>query len=290
MSGPSNYVLANMTKGFRLDTSSSSSSSRHQHESTTTSNSNSSNGSGTMDKTTSSSNVPSSSSSFRTQVYQDIASELVDRGRGKRIKDWKAHLSLLRELTVFLTPRDILSIDVCEALNATLLQLQESQLSSDVGKKLFRITCHILFDNIVKIASMNGTIKNRDNDGHDKNGGHINNEYSHGLNENTLDLSITSKEVQGVVIELFKKVFNAVEKVDDNSTTSTKMFFCWRLLGSFVGYQTVPSELSDKLIEQVSTHLKALTFPEKKKATLLSGLGMYIQIDATESVTLSYMT
>ena len=278
MSGPSTHALANMTKGFRL------SANQRQPDKPTnflSNNDGNINDSGSNEVSSSSS---SSSLSFHTRLYQDLTSELIDRGRGKRIKDWKGHLSLLRELTVFLTPRDVLSVDVCEALNATLLQLQENQLSSDVGKKLFRLTCHILFDNIVKIAnhskrnSYNNTVHSTESNADDQydrysssSGGR--NGIGHSMNEGVLDLSITSKRVQGVVIELFKKVFNAVEKVDDNTTTSTKIFFCWRLLGSFVGYQTVPSELSNKLIEQVTTHLKFLTFPEKKKATLLSGLG-----------------
>ena len=220
-----------------------------------------------------SSSAPSSSSSLGARVYQDLVNELIDRSRHKRIKDWKGHLSLLRELTVFLAPRDILSIDICEALNSTLLQLQGNQLNSDVGKKIFRLTCHIIFDSIVKIANISGTSRTQAGDSDAQDNGHNNGGSGPSNNKSAADFSITSSEVQGLVIELFKTAFNAVEKVDDNSTTSAKMFFCWRLLGSFVGHQTVPSELSDKLIEQVTSHLKSLTFPEKKKATLLSGLG-----------------
>jgi hypothetical protein len=77
---------------------------------------------------------PLSASSSASQVFvADLCSELVSRGNGKRIKDWKGHLTMLRHLTVYLSPRDRPSVDVMEALSRTLQVHRQHGRSSTYG-------------------------------------------------------------------------------------------------------------------------------------------------------------
>ena len=62
----------------------------------------------------------------------------------KRIKDWKAHLNLLRELTVYLNVRDVVPIELVESISQTLQSISEGQVNADVSKKIYRVSCHIL--------------------------------------------------------------------------------------------------------------------------------------------------
>ena len=77
-------------------------------------------------------------------TFPDLSSELVTRGNGKRIKDWKAHLNLLRELTVYLNVRDVVPIELVESISQTLQSITEGQVNADVSKKIYRVSCHIL--------------------------------------------------------------------------------------------------------------------------------------------------
>lgn len=148
-------------------------------------------------------------------------------------------MTLLRNLTLYLSPRDALPVEVLDSLSLTLQGMSEGQAASDVGKKIYRTSCHLLLESIIK-ASSKSTVDTR---------------------------------LQSVIVEMFKLVHRAVEKIDD--ATSAKVLYSWRLLGSLVSVATCLRDdlVRDDLTAKVTSQLKALPFPEKKKASLFSQSG-----------------
>lgn len=202
-SGPSNYLVSSM-RGFKLPASS-----------------------------TPTSQLP--------QELSSLFAEIAQRGTGKRVKDWKQHLSLLREVTVYLCPRDMLPIEVAEAILSTLRAgTTDGQEATDIGRKLYRSSALILCDILIKYRRLQFDI------------------------DATADLS---NRLQKLLLELFQMAYKDIDKVDD--TLGSKTFYSWRLLG-IIGSKSTSEELVVSLAQTVTDRLKALPFPEKKKTSLFS--------------------
>ena len=97
--------------------------------------------------------------------------------------------------------------------------------TTDVGKKVFRVSCHLLFDSIVHIgAKRRGERETKRREEEGEKGG---------------EMTMVDKRMQLLIDSLFSLLLKTLEKNDE--ALSAKSFYSWRLLG------TTPSSLLSPL-------------------------------------------